>query len=75
LRFSFNDSQSSEILFGITTDLDNQAVAGFIKASRRLGSSFKANLEVRTFHNTSAGQALYAFRKDDFVQLSLGWYF
>ncbi len=75
LRFSFNDSQSSEMLFGITTNLDNQAIAGFIKASRRLGSSFKANLEVRTFHNTSAGQALYAFRKDDFIQLSLGWYF
>lgn len=74
-RLAFNDVQSSEILFGFITDLDHQAVAGFIEASRRLGSSFKTEIELRTFNNTSAGQPLHSFRDDDFIQLSLGWYF
>jgi hypothetical protein len=74
-RLSFNDAQSSEVLFGMITDLDNQAVAGFIEASRRLGSSFKAELELRTFNNTRSGQLLHSFRDDDFIQLRLGWYF
>ncbi len=74
-RFAFNDIQSSEILIGLITDLDNHAVASFIEASRRLGSSFKAELELRTFNNTRPGQPLDSFRNDDFIQLSLAWYF
>lgn len=74
-RFALNDIQSSEILIGLITDLDNQAVAGFIEASRRFGNSFKAELELRTFNNTEPGQPLDSFRNDDFIQLNLAWYF
>ncbi len=75
LRFALNDEQSSELLVAIVTDLDDQTVVGFLEASRRLGESFKLELEIRTFSNTNPKRPLYIFRKDSFVQASLAWYF
>lgn len=74
-RFTLNDIQSSEVLLGLITDVEDQTVAAFIEASRRLGNSFKAELELRTFSNTVPGRPLYSFRDDDFIQLTLGWYY
>jgi hypothetical protein len=74
-RLTLNDVQSSEVLLGITTDLDDQTVAAFIEGSRRLGESFKAELEVRTFSNTSPNRPLHSFRQDDLIQANLAWYF
>ncbi len=74
-RITLNDIQSSEILIGLITDIDDQTVAAFIEASRRLGDSFKAELELRSFSNTVPASPLDAFRDDDFIQLTLGWYF
>lgn len=74
-RFSLNDAQSSELLIGIVTDLDDEQVSSFVEASRRIGDSFKLDLEVRSFNNTNPNRPLYSFRQDDFVQAELAWYF
>ena len=78
-RLSFNDVQSSELLLGITTDLDDQTIATFLEGSRRIGESFKVELEIRTFSNTNnktnTAQILHYFRQDDFIQAELAWYF
>lgn len=74
-RIALNDAQSSEILIGIIIDLDDEDVSSFIETSRRLGDSFKIELEIRTFNNTNPKRPLYNFRQDDFVQAELAWYF
>lgn len=74
-RLTMNDVQSSEILIGFITDLDEQVVASFIEASRRLGDSFKAELEMRSFNNTVPLRPLHHFRQDDFIQADIAWYF
>ena len=75
LRFALNDTQSTEILMGIITDLDDPITASFIEASRRLGDDLKLTLEARAFSHTVAGRPLYDFRQDNFVQADLAWYF
>ena len=74
-RIALNDAQSSEMLIGIITDLDDNDVSSFIEASRRIGDSFKIELEVRSFNNTNPNRPLYSLRQDDFVQAELAWYF
>ena len=75
LRWALNDTQSTEILAGIITDLDDSITASFIEASRRIGSSFKLTVEARAFNNTVANRPLHTFRQDDFVQVDFGWFF
>ena len=75
LRWALNDTQSTEVLLGIITDLDESEITSFIEASRRLGNEFKLTIEARSFSNTSANSPLHNFRQDDFVQVDLGWYF
>jgi len=74
-RLTLNDIQSSELLLGVTTDLDHQTVATFVEASRRIGQNLKIELEIRTFSNTQLGKPLDSFRDDDFIQADLAWYF
>ncbi|MDH3342908.1 MAG: hypothetical protein OEM07_04210 [Gammaproteobacteria bacterium] len=75
LRLALNDTQSTEILLGLTTDLDDSVIASFIEASRRLGDSLKLTLEARAFNNTISSRPLHNFRQDNFVQADLAWYF
>jgi hypothetical protein len=75
LRFGLNDIQSSEVLLGVISDLDHSITAGFIEASRRIGDGIKITLEARTFSHTAADRPLHDFRRDDFIQADLAWYF
>lgn len=75
LRLTLNDFQSTELLTGLIYDNDSHAKLGFIEASRRLGSQFKASLEARLFDKLAANDPLYSLREDSFVQLSLEYFF
>ena len=75
LRFVLNDIQSSEILLGVISDLDHSITTGFIEASRRIGDDIKITLEARTFSHTVADRPLHDFRRDNFIQADLAWYF
>lgn len=75
-RYTWNDEQSSELLFGISQDLDNRhTYAGKIEASRRLGENYKISLDSWFFNSDQALDLLYNIRKEDFVQLSFEYYF
>jgi hypothetical protein len=74
-RYTFNDVQSTEILFGIIQDLDNSTNYINLEASRRIGDTWKLSLEGRTFSNFKHSDPLYGFRKDDYLQLELARYF
>jgi hypothetical protein len=75
LRFVLNDIQSTEVLFGVTTDIETHTVAGFIEASRRLGDSWTLEAQLRTFSGTEQGRPLYSYRFDNFVQIELARHF
>ena len=74
-RFTLNDEQSTEILAGIITDLDEGSIMLNVEASRRLGDAWKLSLEARAFANLDATDPLYSFRKDDHLHAELAWYF
>ncbi len=76
LRFGFNDVQSTEILAGVLFDRTNNSKFYNIEASRRLGDSFKLDLEVRLFSGAPITDASsYAIRDDDHIRLEIGYYF
>lgn len=74
-RLAFNDTQSTEFLFGTIMDVERSTRLISLEGSRRLGQSFKTNLEMRLFQNVSQDEFLYIFREDSFLKFDLGWYF
>ena len=75
VRITLNDEQSSEALLGVITDLEYGSYSFSIEASRRLYDSFKFNFEVRFFDSSEPRDLAYGFRKDDYAQIGLAWYF
>lgn len=76
VRLAFNDADSSEVLLGITQDLDNRDVYNAkIEASSRLSNHLSWNVNAWLFENKSPNDLLYFARKDDFIELSLEYYF
>jgi len=75
LRWVLNDEQSSDALFGVIADLDGGGQSISLEATRRLGDSFKINLNARSFVNTENDPQLDVFAQDDFVRMELGYYF
>jgi hypothetical protein len=75
LRLAFNDVQSSEILAGLLYDAGRHSRSLRVEASRRLGDSWKLNLELQTFSGVAADDPMKLFERDDYLQLELAYYF
>jgi len=76
LRFTFNDTQSTDALIGMIKDQDNDTTLYSVEASRRLGDAWKLSLEARYFENVDTNETLFnTIRNDDFVQMELAYYF
>lgn len=75
-RLAFNDTDGTEILFGIVQDLDESGSrSGFIEASSRISDNWKWRFDARLFSSEQPSEPLYQIRRDDFVELSLEYYF
>ncbi|UCH66395.1 MAG: hypothetical protein JSW63_04500 [Ignavibacterium sp.] len=74
-RLAFNDVQSTEILAGVLVDYRGAGIYPSIEASRRVGESFIVNLEAIAFYNTEEGDLLHFFRRDNYLQLEINWYY
>lgn len=75
-RFSWNDMASSELLMGITQDLDNsRSASGKLEANTRLGEAAKVYFEVWYFDSDNPTDPFYPLRKDSFVEVSVEYYF
>ena len=72
---ALNDAQSSQLLAGFLVDTDNHSRSFRIEASRRLGDSWKAELEVQPFTDIDESDPLISFADDDYLLLDLAWYF
>ena len=74
-RFALNDAQNASVLAGFAVDVDTNELFFNVEAERRFGDSVLAELRLRSFANSSLGDAGFSFENDDYVQLRLSWYY
>ncbi|MDX8385148.1 MAG: hypothetical protein R8M11_01370 [Gallionella sp.] len=74
-RIAMNDTQDTAVLFG--GSWDHKTDAGFInlEAERRLTDQLKLELKGRFFVNIPDSDPITFIRNDDFLELTLNWYF
>jgi hypothetical protein len=75
MRVGFNDTQTTELLAGAIVDPDSSATIASLELSRRLGSSWRLNIEARSFFGQPKSDPGFVFRSDDYLQIELAWYF
>lgn len=71
LRFALNDEQNSQVLFGVTIDVDTRATVASFKGSRRIGDSWKIEVESLAFFHVPQTDILIGPSRDDYVQVRL----
>jgi len=75
-RIAFNDVQDTSILIGGIKDLESSSKIFSIEASRRLGSTWKGELEARVFSTIDSNELLLTnFKNDSFLRFTLVKYF
>ena len=75
-RIAFNDTASSEILAGISQDLDSAGTQSFvIEMATRLNEGLKFNVDVFLPMSDDDENISYQFKRDDYVQVSLNYYY
>lgn len=74
-RLAFNDAPDTQILAGMTQDLEDHSRFSFVEASRRIGESWKLTAEWRGFHGFPSADLLNDIRDDDHLRLELGYFF
>ena len=75
LRWTANDAQSLEILFGAIVDWENGSTLLNLEASRRLGQDYLLTVQLRSWLDVAKGDLQYGFRQDDYLQVELARYF
>ena len=70
-----NDEQSTSILLGLIQDYDGGGRAWNLEAERRLGESFRLEVEARAWSGTDDDPALAPLERDDYVRLALTYFF
>lgn len=74
-RVALNDIQSTEVLAGVTTDVDSSASFLNIEASRRIGDRIKLIGELRSFMDVPTDDILSSYSRDDYALVTLEYYF
>ncbi len=71
LRLALNDEQNSQVLVGVTVDIDTRATITSIKGSRRFGDNWKVEVESLAFFRVPQSDILIGPSRDDYVQIRL----
>lgn len=74
-RFVFNDVQSTEVLAGGFYDFDHNSKSFRVELQRRISDSWKLESELQIFSNVDKKDPLRIFRRDDYLQIDLAYYF
>jgi len=74
-RLALNDVQNTEALLGTVVDTDNASTLLFVEAERRLGDSWKVQMEARFFLNVDNTDPAVAFKQDNFINLIIQRHF
>lgn len=75
VRLALNDPQDSSALVGTVIDRRSGAAIVFVEAERRLGDSWRIELESRLFFDVPDDDPLAGIRNDSFVTLRLNRFF
>ena len=75
MRLALNDEQNSQLLFGVTIDLETRATVTSFKGSRRIGDNWKVEVESLAFFNIPQTDILIGPRNDHYVQVRLMRFF
>ncbi|SNY49610.1 FimV N-terminal domain-containing protein [Arsukibacterium tuosuense] len=75
-RLALNDVAGSEVLLGVLQDLDRSSSrSAKLEASMRLTNSLRLRLNAWLFQTDDVSDVLYNLRQDDYLELSLDYYF
>lgn len=75
-RLALNDAAGSEVLFGVIQDLDRSSSrSAYLEASTRLSDRFRLKVDGWFFASQDPDDLVYWLRKDDYIQLTLEYYF
>ncbi len=75
-RIAFNDTKDTSILIGGILDLEKTSKIFSIEASRRIGTSWKAEIEARIFNSIDNKEFILTnFKEDSFVKFSISKFF
>ena len=75
IRFVMNDTQSTELLVGGITDLEDGSQFWSLEASRRIGDNWKAEVLARAVANVDDKNTISAYKQDDLFSFRLYYYF
>ncbi len=75
LRLSANDVDGSELLTGIIKDLDDDGWMFNLEASRRIGNQWKSSAQLRLWSDIPEDDPLFAYRRDDYLEITVTRYF
>ena len=75
LRWAANDTADTTVLVGLIQDINGSSRNIFVEASRRIGDSFKLEVEARIFMNPTRRDPIFSLRRDNFVQMKLVYSF
>ncbi len=73
-RLAMNDTQSSELLAGLSQDLDGGGQTFLLEGSRRLGNDWKASLTAHWFQASQPQDPLYYFRRENLLEFRLSYF-
>jgi hypothetical protein len=75
-RIGFNDTASSEFLAGISQDLDHAGTQSFVvEYATRLDGGLTLNVDAFILMSDDDDNVSHTFKRDDYVQLSLNYYY
>ncbi|MBV1908285.1 MAG: hypothetical protein KUG78_03130 [Kangiellaceae bacterium] len=74
-RLALNDVDSTEVLFGLSYDLDHKSTTVLLEASKRVGENVKVSIDGRFFESDELDDPLFLFRRDDHIQLTVQYYY
>ncbi|MBU4011033.1 MAG: hypothetical protein KJ882_09730 [Proteobacteria bacterium] len=75
LRIGLNDIAGSEMLAGITQDMQHSSRYISIDASRRIENIGRIALKLRVFNDISTNDPLYTYKRDSYLQIEFTFYF
>ncbi|MCK5284333.1 MAG: hypothetical protein KAJ86_01960 [Alphaproteobacteria bacterium] len=75
IRWAANDIQDTQILGGFNIDTSTHEIFYNIEAQRRIGDNYDLELSARFFAGSSANEDVYAFERDDYIQIRFARYF
>lgn len=74
-RLALNDAESTEVLAGISHDLDYDSQSLIVEASRRFGENWNISVDGRFFTADDIADLSYNIKQDDHLQLTVERYF